>query len=450
MKHRHIILLTLVNLLNFCDRYTLAGIVPQLRRDLGASDTEIGLLSTVFVLSYLAFSPLFGHLGDRVDRRLLLCGGLLVWSACTLAGSFSPGLAMLALTRAMVGVGEASYCTVAPSIIADLYGPDRRPLLLSFFYAAIPVGSALGYIVGSQAADIGGSWRWALRVTPPIGVVLAVCYWFLCKDPRRGESELLDHEEEPRVRTKPSFSAFWTDAREIVRIRAFTWSTAGITCSAFTMGALAAWAPTYAHRRSDMSEEDAAATFGAITCVMGLMGTFGGALLSKMIKSPASDAWVCVISLFVGVPLLWGALPMIEVSLPGFWVVAAFAEVSLFLSWAPCSNLLLSIIPIRLRASAQALQMATMHLLGDAFSPILVGMSSDRLQGRYDEGEALMLALFVACGVGLVGGALFWRAGSLKSGDETSGSVKFEKMATEEDSDENENEDEDEVVFSMN
>ena len=131
-----------------------------------------GILQTAFIVSYMLFAPLFGYLGDRYSRKAIMAGGVFLWSIFTLIGSFMSGseehrgkgwgnpdfLAFLGC-RAMVGIGEASYSTIAPTIISDMFVKDTRSKMLALFYFAIPVGTGLGYVVGSEVAGAVGDWR---------------------------------------------------------------------------------------------------------------------------------------------------------------------------------------------------------------------------------------------------------------------------------------------------
>jgi len=140
----------------------------------------------------MIFAPFFGYLGDRFDRTKLMTLGVLVWSAATLAGSLMKDFWWFMVFRAIVGIGEASYSTIAPAIISDLYCKDTRSRVLALFYFAIPVGTGLGYMVGAQVADLAPDWRWGLRVTPFLGLIALVGIFFFVQDPERGESEGAD------------------------------------------------------------------------------------------------------------------------------------------------------------------------------------------------------------------------------------------------------------------
>ncbi|VEN36231.1 unnamed protein product [Callosobruchus maculatus] len=232
-----VFVLCFVNLINYMDRFTIAGILPDIQTYFGINNSEGGLLQTAFVLSYMVFAPLFGYLGDRYSRRWIMAAGVFLWSLTTLCGSFMSNFWWFTFFRALVGIGEASYSTIAPTIISDLFVGDVRSKMLALFYFAIPVGSGLGYIVGSETAKaMDNKWQWALRVTPALGLIAVVLILIALDEPERGQSEGSGHMEPTP----------WTeDVKDIVQNRSFMFSTAGFTCVAFVAGALAWWGPTF-------------------------------------------------------------------------------------------------------------------------------------------------------------------------------------------------------------
>lgn len=233
------VILFLINLLNYMDRYTVAGVLTSIESYYRMTHSQSGLLQTAFIVSYMVFAPLFGYLGDRYSRKLNMIFGISFWSLTTWLGSLIPAdyPQLFFAMRALVGIGEASYSTIAPTIIADLFAPADRSRMLAFFYFAIPVGSGLGYIVGSRAAAIMGDWKWALRVTPPLGIACVVLLIFLVREPKRGESEGANQSQEE--------TSLREDLKYIVTVRSCVWSTVGFTCVTFAVGALSWWAPTY-------------------------------------------------------------------------------------------------------------------------------------------------------------------------------------------------------------
>src|SRR4051812_15622230 len=224
-----------LNLLNYIDRYLASGMLPLIAADLKLTDADSGLLFSVFIATYVVVSPLAGWLGDRRPRFRLAAIGVLVWSAATFGSGLAPSLVVFLVVRAVVGVGEASYTVVTPSLLADFYPPDRRGGVLAIFYAAIPVGTAAGYVLGGQLEAHFG-WRSAFYVAGAPGALLALTL-FLFRDPPRGAFDRAGGG-------KPT--ATLGEAMRVFRERSsFYFNTAAQTIFTFSTGGLAFWMPTY-------------------------------------------------------------------------------------------------------------------------------------------------------------------------------------------------------------
>ncbi|XP_040308888.1 sphingosine-1-phosphate transporter SPNS2, partial [Herpailurus yagouaroundi] len=186
-------ILSLGNVLNYLDRYTVAGVLLDIQQQFGVKDRGAGLLQSVFICSFMVAAPIFGYLGDRFNRKVILSCGVFFWSAVTFSSSFIPRqhFWLLVLSRGLVGVGEASYSTIAPTVIGDLFAKNTRTLMLSVFYFAIPLGSGLGYITGSSVKQAAGDWRWALRVSPIVGMITGTLILILVPATKRGHADQL-------------------------------------------------------------------------------------------------------------------------------------------------------------------------------------------------------------------------------------------------------------------
>lgn len=253
MSYRNLIavlILCFINLINYMDRYTVVGVLEQVGAFYKLDEGQKGLLQTSFIITYMIFAPLFGYWGDRYARKNIMAFGVLFWSATTFFGSYVPSdkVALFYLFRGLVGIGEASYSTLAPTIIADLYTKDARTKMLALFYFAIPVGSGMGYIVGAYMCKFFGAWQYALRVTPLLGVISVVALALFLKEPERGESEQAMDEDH---------STLYEDVKYLSGVKSYIWSSIGFTCVCFSTGALAWWAPSYvdfaAKSRNDSS-----------------------------------------------------------------------------------------------------------------------------------------------------------------------------------------------------
>ncbi|XP_072792541.1 protein spinster homolog 1 isoform X2 [Taeniopygia guttata] len=347
--------LCLINLINYMDRFTVAGVLPEVEDYFGIGDSSSGLLQTVFISSYLVLAPLFGFLGDRHSRKRLLALGLGLWSGVTLATSFVPPQHFGALLagRALVGVGEAAYSTLAPTLVADLYRGPARSRALGAFYLAVPLGSGLGYIAGSKVKDLAADWRWALRVTPVLGVAALLLLVAVVSDPPRG---VLDGALVTPPATAPATDRSWgQDLRELSRNRTLVLSTLGFTAVAFVTGALALWAPAFLFRvrlaRGEgppcrggrRCQGDQSLLFGALTCGSGVLGVGLGAELSRRLRPrhPRADPLLCAGGLLGGAPCLLLALLCAQPCPPAAYVFIFLGETLLSLNWAIVADILL-------------------------------------------------------------------------------------------------------------
>src|SRR5437667_4902877 len=173
---RALIVLTLINMFNYIDRYVVPPLFESLRKEPAMgnpSDAQLGWLMTAFLIVYMMSSPLFGTLGDRMSRLRLIAFGVALWSCATTMGGFVGSFAMLFVARATVGVGEAAYGPISPAVLADYYAPATRGRIMSIFYCAIPIGSALGYVLGGTV-DSHFGWRAAFFVAGVPGLLLAL------------------------------------------------------------------------------------------------------------------------------------------------------------------------------------------------------------------------------------------------------------------------------------
>ncbi len=318
-------ILTLVNFLNYIDRQVLPAVAKSMATDLHLTDTEIGAMEGALLLSFTLLAPLFGRLGDRRSRTRLMAGAAVVWSVATGTVAFADrlpflpssvslrmpivgatlslsGVALvLCLIRAVVGVGESSYSTITPSLIADYFPPRKRGTALGIFQAAIPMGFALGYVIGAVLAHFFG-WRMAFMIVGLPGLITAVFVWKL-KEPKRGSLDADEHvlhpshdshspEADKISRFSPDDSASRT-ALKIFLTRDWFLSTAGYTALTFVLGAFSTWATLLFVREKGMSELNAGIALGVVTLIAGATGTFGGGWLADKLAKKLSPSCCC-------------------------------------------------------------------------------------------------------------------------------------------------------------
>ena len=383
-------LLTGLNLLNYLDRLVVSAVLPRIQGELHLSNLEGGLLATVFLVGYFITSPIFGSLGDRVPRKGLIAVGVAVWSAATIASGFATGLWSLLAARIMVGVGEASYATLAPTIIDDISSPDKKGRALSIFYLATPVGAALGYLVGGAVEHRWG-WRSAFFVAGGPGLALSLLC-LLIAEPTRKVSE-----------DKANIAR---DVAKLTRLPLYRQGVLGYCAQTAAIGAFSYWAPKFLVTRYAIPLDVANFRFGVITVVAGAIGTLVGGRWADAAQRRARDEHarvtellrVCAIGSLVGGPL--AAAAFLAPS-PGLFFLLVFGAIAfLFLSTSPINAVVLQAVPPELRASAMALSIFAIHALGDLWSPPLVGWLADQMPISY-----AMMALPLAI---LVSAATWW------------------------------------------
>lgn len=366
-------ILTGLNLFNYLDRFVLSAVAPLLKAELGLDDGDVGRIVTAFMIGYFATSPLFGYLGDRSSRKWLIAGGIFVWSLGTVLTGFAATFAMLLAFRVLVGVGEASYATISPSLISDSYPAQKRNNALTIFYAAIPVGSALGFILGGKIAEA-SSWRHAFIWAGAPGLVLALVLLPFA-EPLRGACD-----PAPAANTsKPKFA----DIFGLLRIPDYLFVVLGYTAYTFALGAFALWGPAFFSRVHQVPVAKAATFFGAVLVVAGLVGTLLGGMLATKWQKRSRGGYALTLGLSVVLAVPVSILAFVLEDKTASMLCLASAMFLLFLPTGPVNTLILETVPVNLRASAMALSIFMIHLFGDMWSPELVGRASDLLRDQF-------------------------------------------------------------------
>jgi len=360
-------LLLAVNTLNYIDRQVLFAVFPLIKIDLSLSDTALGLLGSAFMFSYLLFAPLFGWLGDIWSRTRLAAGGLVVWSLATALAGFAPGYKTLLAARATIGVGEASFGTVSPGLIADFFPKERRGRILAWFYVAIPVGSALGYLLGGVLGQQYG-WHAAFLLVGVPGLLLAVPIALLRTPPRGGD------DAAPQA-AKGKISAGYA---AMFKNRSFVYNTLAMAAMTFAIGGLAQWLPSFLNRIHNLDVAKGNTLFGATTVLAGILGTLVGGWLGDLWQKRNGQGYLLISGwgFMIGTPFaVWAILASDLTSC----IAAIFlAEFFLFLNTGPLNTVIINVTNPAVRAMAFAVNIFFIHALGDAVSPSLLGWLSDR------------------------------------------------------------------------
>jgi MFS transporter, Spinster family, sphingosine-1-phosphate transporter len=360
-------LLLAVNLLNYIDRQVLFAVFPLIKIDLRLSDTALGFLGSAFMLSYMLLAPLFGWLGDSWSRVKLAAGGLVVWSLATALAGFAPGYRTLLAARATVGVGEASFGTVSPGLIADFFPKERRGEILSWFYVAIPVGSALGYLLGGVLGQRFG-WHAAFLMVGAPGLLLAIPIALLRTPPRGGDE----------AASGPAKEKVPGGYRALFQNRSFVCNTLAMASMTFAIGGLAQWIPSFLYRFHSMDVAKGNTLFGAITVLAGILGTLAGGWLGDRWQKKSGTGYLHVSGwgFLIGTP--FAAWAILAPGLTSCMSAIFVAEFFLFLNTGPLNTVIINVTPPAVRAMAFAVNIFFIHALGDAFSPSILGWLSDQ------------------------------------------------------------------------
>ncbi len=378
---------------------------------LSLSDTQLGSLFTGFIVVYMLTSPIFGRLGDRARRPRLLAIGVAIWSVATALGGFARNFAALFAARAAVGVGEAAYGTIAPALLADSFPREKRGRIFAIFFSAIPIGSAAGYVLGG-VVDQRFGWRAAFFVAGVPGLLLALACLGL-KDPPRGGTEDVERLKfsphpaplpegggvlaaapaEPRSNMPHSAplpdSSFEAPGAKkeregvvaayarLLRNRSYALTVAGYAAYTFALGGLAFWMPSFLERVRGLSKTEATTQFGAIVVVTGFVGTFAGGWLGDWYLKRSANAYLQVSG--------WATLAAAPAALAAFVLpqraayttAIVIAELLMFASTGLINSAIVNVVAPTERATAVALSILAIHLLGDVPSPFLIGVISD-------------------------------------------------------------------------
>ena len=356
-------LLTAINFVNYIDRSVLFAVQPLVQAEFKFNDTQYGLLTTFFFVFYMAVAPFIGMAADRYSRRWILFTGVFLWSGATLLTAVAHDYHTLLIRHTVVAIGESSYATIAPALLADLFPEERRGRMLSIFYLAIPVGTAMGYILGGSLGHHYG-WRAPFYVAAAPGFLLALVF-LLLPEPERGSSDHLSATpDRTTLRGLAHNGAFWT-------------ATLGMAMMTFALGGISVFLPKFLSQYRGMSLDHANLLLGLSIGANGIVATlFGGWLGDRLLRKTDSAYYlVSGAGMALGIPAMIVALyvagrPM----MPG--IVAA--EFLLLVSTGPLNAAVVNSVSAAVRSSAIGVNLIVIHMLGDAFSPPLMGYISDR------------------------------------------------------------------------
>src|SRR5213594_1208054 len=363
-SHSALLLLLGINLFNYIDRQILAALEPDIRASFFASNevnamTKTGLLGDAFFVTYMISAPILGLLADRFSRWLIVGSAVILWSLASGASGLAATFAILVATRVCIGIGEGGYGPAAPTILSDLFPIEIRGRVMAIFYAAIPVGSALGYVIGGLVgAHLG--WRWAFYLVTPPGLLLGLlCFRQL--DPRVAANHLAQKSSRRSI----------GDYLNLFRTRSYLINCIAMTLMTFVTGGLGFWVPAYLRFRNQ-SPAVGMTIFGLITVVAGLVSTLLGGIIADKLRSrvPGSYFWVSGIGMLIACPFFIATL---YIPFPVAWISMFVAIFFLFVNTGPSNTALANVSLPSVRATAFAVNILVIHALGDVQAFWLLG-----------------------------------------------------------------------------
>jgi MFS transporter, Spinster family, sphingosine-1-phosphate transporter len=358
-----LLVLTALNLLNYADRNVLFAVQPLVQDEFHLSKTQIGYLTSAFLGFYMIAAPFVGPLADRYSRKLIIVLGAIFWSGLTLLTAVTHTYTELLVRHTLVGIGEATFVTIAPTFVADLFSEQIRGRILGVFYLAIPVGSAAGYLLGGNLAPHYG-WRFPFYIAAAPGFLLAIAVMFL-KEPPRGQFDSV--AETPERGT----------ILGLARNPAFLSATLGMAAMTFSLGGIQVWMPQFLYSERHYSLARANFIFGIIIVIDGVFSALVGGWLGDYLLKRMKSAYylVSAASMALGVPVM-----IVALFVKGSIMVPAIALAAFFLllNTSPLNAAVINSVGANIRVTAIAVNIFIIHILGDVPSPTMMGWVADR------------------------------------------------------------------------
>ena len=399
-------LLFVVYVFNFIDRQVLAILLESIKADLGASDTAMGFLSGfAFALFYTVAGIPIARWADRGSRRTIIALGLGLWSTMTAASGLARSFTQLALARVGVGVGEAAGSPPAHSLISDYFPPERRATALSIYATGVYVGAMLAYLGGGLMVRY-FDWRTAFFAVGIPGIPLALLVLFTIRELPRGYSE----GGAPAAAQSSSFAEV---VRFLLARRSFVYIVGGAACAALSGYGILAWGPAFLGRVHGMESVQIGTWLGLSIGIAGSFGAYAGGVLADRL-AVRDQRWYMFLSAIVNVvavPFAVGFLLIDSTVLALASFVPFYMLANMYIG--PMLSMTQGLVQLRMRATASAILLFILNIVGLGAGPFIVGVLNDRLSHEFGN-EAIRYSLLSVALMGVVAGALFLLASSLR------------------------------------
>ncbi len=385
--HYSVLLLFLVNVVNYMDRSVINVLIEPIRKEFGLSDAHIGLLTGFAFALFYAIAGLFlANLADRVSRRALMSVSITLWSIMTALTGAAQTFWHLFVTRIGVGIGEASTIPASYSLLADYFAPARRALVIGIVSSGTMVGVMVGSMLGGFVAESFG-WRWAFVAAAVPGIPLALLVAWSLRDPIRGASDGLAVTES---------IGLISGLRQLLANRSACFLILSFAFITFLAQGVITWIPAYFMRRFDIPLSAVGTGFGlAIGLGTAVGSVLGGTITSTLARRDI--AWLTRFPLWI-TPLIWLSYELMLLA-PSFslsLVAIAWCSVLSGASFGPVLSAMQTVAPANLRSTTAGLNGFVASFIGIGSAPLLIGLMSDHFQARYSEAVALQNALMIA------------------------------------------------------
>jgi predicted MFS family arabinose efflux permease len=364
-----LVILILVNIINFYDRHVAGALAEPVRREFGLTDSQIGFLGTVFTLLYAVIGLPLGRLADRGNRKKLLAGGIALWGALTGMAAWAASYSMLLVSRLGVAVGEATCAPTATSWIGDLYPPERRARPLALFMLGVPVGGALSFFFSGPIAQAYG-WRTAMVFAAAPALLMAPVL-LLLREPVRGASE---------QRSGAAAGSIWN----VLRIPTFWWIIASGALVNFNLYAIGTFLPAFFGRIHHMNVGRAGIYTGIVYGAGGLLGGLTGGTWGDFgVKGRSSGRMLAAaLGALVAAPLAYFGIHQQLGALTLAVVLLALAYGALNMYYGLVYACIQDIVAPALRGTSMSIYFFVMYLGGASMGPWITGKLSDRMAHR--------------------------------------------------------------------
>jgi predicted MFS family arabinose efflux permease len=405
-------ILFVVYVFNFVDRQVMSVFIGPIKEEFGVSDTAMGLLvGFAFALLYTIAGIPIARWADRGNRRNIIAIGLAVWSAMTVLSGMAKSFTLLAIARVGVGVGEAAGSPPAHSLIADYFPLNRRATALAIYASGAFVGSGIAYLGGGYLREY-FDWRTAFIVVGAPGVLIAILLRLSVKEPPRGFSEVGVRDD--------SSSTFTETLKFLLSSRSWMLLMAGFSLVSLTGYAVLMWGYEFFGRVHGMSPIRIGQWMGLIVGVGGSVGTvLGGVLVDRVTQKSLHlgvkvPVWVTLIGFPLGVMFLLAESPMLSI----LFFAPFYVLLNIYIPAMYAANQALA--KLRMRATASAIMLFIVNIVGAGLGPLIVGILSDYFRPQYGI-EGIRYALIVSLGIGAIGcilllfSSVYYEEGVLKT-----------------------------------